>query len=110
MTETLTERRERQRQERLASIKKQRRKRVVEKALGGVGLVLGGALIAAVLIVLGAVVFQLVVWNLGVVGLVAACGGSVGKISLATAIGAVLLGAYVSQLLSGRIANLDLKK
>jgi hypothetical protein len=73
------------RAERLARAKKARRKKMWENA--GVG-VLGALLflsVVAAIILLGGLVFWLA-WNYGVVALVAAAGGSVGKIGFLTAV------------------------
>jgi ABC-type uncharacterized transport system fused permease/ATPase subunit len=104
LTDRTTQRAERMRLDREArakAMKKRQRQAALEKVgtfvVGAIGVVIA----AAILIIAIGVIFQLLVWNLGVVGLVAACGGTVGKISLTTAIGAVLLGSWIGQILSG---------
>jgi hypothetical protein len=95
LTDRTTQRAERMRLDREARAKAMK-KRQRQAALEKVGTFVVGAIGVAI-----GVIFQLLVWNLGVVGLVAACGGTVGKISLTTAIGAVLLGSWIGQILSG---------
>lgn len=81
--ESYQERLARLRQERLAAAKAKRRKEAWTK----VAVALGG-LAGALLGVLFVGVITMFAWNVGVVGVVAASGGAVGKIGLLTAIAA----------------------
>lgn len=88
---------ERQRQERIAAAKKRRRKEARDKFFAGL-------LVAAVIIVLVAALvilcglITMLAWNYGVVALVAACGGSVSKIGLITAVCANLAIGVISRI------------
>lgn len=60
--------------------------------------------IIIVAVLLGGLFFWLA-WNLGVVGVVAAAGGSVGKISFWTGVGATLAVGILARILHGRTAT-----
>lgn len=98
---------EERRAERLAAIKAQRRRNKTKKYLtyAGIGALIAGAVVGVC--VLAAVVFQVILWNLGVVGLTAACGASVAKIGFWTAFGGVFLGTYLSGLLHGSASTVS---
>ena len=78
--------REERRQKIIKDAKARKRKRLYMK-VAFVAAFIVGVLIAATL---AGLVFQ-IAWNVGVVGLVAAAGGSVAKISLGTALGGILV-------------------
>jgi 1,4-dihydroxy-2-naphthoate octaprenyltransferase len=94
MTESYAERRNREYKEQIAARKKERRKAVATKVVcWTIGVVLA--------LVLATVAFQLLVWNLGIVGLATALGASVSKISFWTALGGLFAWSAVGGLLHG---------
>lgn len=62
------------------------------------------AMVVAALIALGGLITMLV-WNLGVVAIIAACGGSVGKISFVVAILVNVALSMISGVIRGRPSN-----
>lgn len=89
------------RNDRMAKLRAQRarlrRKSRRENIIVGTLAVLGGlALVAGVVILSGLI--TMLAWNIGVVGIVSACGGAVGKISLGIAICANLAIGIASRL------------
>lgn len=93
MEQARAERAERFRAQRRA----ERRRELKQKA----ALVGAGAFVVAALFMLAALVFQVVLWNLGVVGLAAALGASVGEISFLTALGGLLVVSTLRSIISG---------
>ena len=91
----------REREDRMKAIRKRARKERRDTWLvrGAIGVGVVAAIFAA--IALGAVIFQAFVWNLGVVGLAAACGATVSKIGFWTAFGAVWLTTTLKSIISG---------
>jgi hypothetical protein len=103
-TETRKQRAERVNQERKDRIKANKKR--VRKAFrlkwgvrGLIGVGIAGAIFVGLLV--GALVFQGIVWNLGVVGLAAACGATVAKIGFWTGFGAVFLTTTLKSIISG---------
>lgn len=98
--ETITERRAREQAERrnaiLKAAKKRKRRALAVKIAAGIGIL---AVIALVFLLAGWA-FQ-IAWNVGVVGLVGAAGGSVAEISLDTALGGLLVLMFVRSLFDG---------
>lgn len=77
------------------------RKRPPSTVSTGIGAILAVVLLAAVGVLVGALLFQYLVWNLGVVGMAEAAGGTVADIGLGTAIGAVVLFTWLGSLITG---------
>ncbi len=75
---------------------------VLDTILAGlviVGVVVAGLAVVTAFVLLGGLIFYLA-WNLGVVGVVAAAGGSVSKIGFWTAVGASLFLGIIKGVLS----------
>lgn len=105
----------REREERAKSIRKQnkaRRRKALAAKVASYGIAGVGILVALVaLILLSALIFKVFAWNLGVVGLVTALGGSASKISFGTAVGTVLLIGFLSRIFaSHNAADVKVKK
>lgn len=83
-----------QQEERAKAARRERRKELAVK----VGTTIVGFIIALVAVTL---VFQLLVWNLGIVGLLTALGASVSKIGFWTAFGGLFAWAAVGSLIHG---------
>lgn len=104
----IRERRERERQERCAAAKKRRRKKMLENvAVGALGVLMFVSIFLAV-VALGGLIFWLA-WNLGVVPIVAALGGSVGEIGFWTAVGGSLAVGVIKSIFSGS-SKVEVKK
>lgn len=102
---------EQERKDRIEANKRRERKAKREKwlvrGIAGVGI----AVAIFVGLIVAALVFQGLVWNLGVVGLAAACGAAVSKIGFWTAFGAVFLTTTLKSIISGTdTARLNLNR
>lgn len=93
-------------QERVARVQRERAKRqkqvLIGKIIGTALLVAGLVALLCVAFIASAFVFANVTWNVGVVGLAAALGASVSKISFTTGLGAVFVSASIKELLRGK--------
>jgi uncharacterized membrane protein YccC len=83
-----------QQAQRAKEYKRDRRKKIAAKVVGWTI----GVLIA---LVLATLIFQLIVWNLGIVGLLTALGFSVSKIGFWTAFGGLFAWSAVGSLIHG---------
>lgn len=88
-------------EERRKAARKKQRQNDIAKVIATALAVVVAAMIIAGVFLLGAFVFSAITWNLGVVGLAAALGLSVGKISLTTGFGAVFVLMVLRSLLHG---------
>lgn len=93
---------------RLKAYKKKQRLSLLGTVLLVIGAVVGVAALLALCLGLGALVF-LVAWNVGIVHLVAAAGGSVGTIGFWTALGGSLAVGILKGIVHGNATTTESK-